>query len=192
MLKTLESPLDCKDIQPVYPKGNHSLIFIGRTDAEAATPIFGHLMRRTNSLMLGKMKVGGEGDDKGWDGWMASLTQWTWVWVNSRSWWWTGRPGMMQSMGSQRVRQDWVTELNWTDRFLGLFSNLLDQNLGFGSSTLYCNKIFRIFSWLMKVESGDFISFLLFTAESPIPLKNAWSIAVSHKYLLSERKKKKS
>ena len=156
---------------------------------------FGHLMRRTNSLkplMLGKMKAGGEGDDKGWDGWMASVTQWTWVWVNSRSWWWTGRPGVMQSMGLQRVRQDWVTELNWTDRFLGLFSNLLDQNLGFGSSTLYCNKIFRIFSWLMKVESGDFTSFLLFTAESPIPLKNAWSIAVSHKYLLSERKKKRA
>ena len=60
------------------------------------------------------MKVGGEGDDRGWDGWMASPTQWTWVWVNSRSWWWTERPGVLQSMGSQRVRHDWVTELNWT------------------------------------------------------------------------------
>ena len=55
----------------------------------------------------------GEGDDRGWDGWMASLTQWTWVWVNSRSWWWTGRPGVLQFMGSQRVGHDWVTELNW-------------------------------------------------------------------------------
>ena len=55
-----------------------------------------------------------EGDDRGWDGWMASLTQWTWVWVNSRSWWWTGRPGMLQSMGLQRVRHTWTTEL--TDR----------------------------------------------------------------------------
>ena len=55
----------------------------------------------------------GEGDDRGWDGWMASPTQWTWVWVDSWSWWWTGRPGMLQSMGSQRVRHDWVTELNW-------------------------------------------------------------------------------
>ena len=54
----------------------------------------------------------GEGDDRAWDGWMASLTQWTWVWVNSRSWWWTGRPGMLQSMGSQRVGHDWATELN--------------------------------------------------------------------------------
>ena len=55
----------------------------------------------------------GEVDDTGWDGWMASLPQWTWVWVNSVSWWWTGRPGMLQSMGSQRVGHNWVTELNW-------------------------------------------------------------------------------
>ena len=62
-----------------------------------------------------RLKAGGEGDDRGWDGWMASLTQWTWVWVNSRSWWWTGRPGMLQSLGLQRVGPDWATELNWTD-----------------------------------------------------------------------------
>ena len=61
------------------------------------------------------LKAGGEGDNRGWDGWMASLTQWTWVWVNSRSWWWTGKPGVLQSMGSQRVRHDWATELNWTE-----------------------------------------------------------------------------
>ena len=60
-----------------------------------------------------RLKAGGEGDDRGWDGWMASLTQWTWVSVNSGSWWWTGRPGMLQSMVSQRVRHDWATELNW-------------------------------------------------------------------------------
>ena len=57
------------------------------------------------------LEAGGEGDDRGWDGWMASLSQWTWVWVDSRSWWWTGRPGMLRSMGSQRVRHDWATEL---------------------------------------------------------------------------------
>ena len=62
-----------------------------------------------------RLEVGGEGDDRGWDGWMASPTQWTWVWVKSRSWWWTGKPGMLQSMGSERVRHDWVTELNWTE-----------------------------------------------------------------------------
>ena len=57
--------------------------------------------------------AGGEGDDRGWDGWMASLTWWTWVWVNSGSWWWTGRPGVLRFMGSQRVGHDWATELNW-------------------------------------------------------------------------------
>ena len=60
-----------------------------------------------------RLKAGGEGDDRGWDGWMASPTQWTWVWVSSRSWWWTGEPGMLQSMGSQSVGHDWATELNW-------------------------------------------------------------------------------
>ena len=60
-----------------------------------------------------RLKVGGEGDDRGWAGWMASLTQWTWVWTSSRSWWWTEKSGMLQSMGSQGVRHDWVTELNW-------------------------------------------------------------------------------
>ena len=78
---------------------------------------FGHLMRWTDSLekilMLERLKAGGEGDDRGWDGWMASLTQWTWVWISSGRWWWTGKPGVLQSMESQRVGHDWVTELNW-------------------------------------------------------------------------------
>ena len=77
---------------------------------------FGHLMRRDDSLektlMLGGIGTGGEGDDRGWDGWMALPTRWTWVWVNSGSWWWTGRPGVLQFMGSQRVGHDWATELN--------------------------------------------------------------------------------
>ena len=77
---------------------------------------FGHLMQRTDpfekTLMLGKIE-GRRRDDKGWDGWIASPTQWTWVWVNTRSWWWTGRLGILQSMELQRFRHDWVTELNW-------------------------------------------------------------------------------
>ena len=82
---------------------------------------FGHLMWRADSfektLMLGKIE-GRKGNDREWDGWMASLTQWTWVWVNSRSWWWTGRPIMLQFMGSQRVGHDWATELTWkTNQF---------------------------------------------------------------------------
>ena len=77
---------------------------------------FCHLMQRTDSLektlMLGKIE-GRRRGWRGWDGWMASRTQWTWVWVKSESWQWTGRPGMLQSMGLQRVRHDWATELNW-------------------------------------------------------------------------------
>ena len=94
---------------------------------------FGHLMWRADSfeetLILGRLKPGGEGDDRGWDGWMASRTQWTWVWVGSVSWWWTGRPGMLQFMGLQRFVHDWVTELNWFKTFthflIGLFVFLL-------------------------------------------------------------------
>ena len=66
-----------------------------------------------------RLNVGGEGDNRGWDGWMASLTRWTWVWVNSGSWWWTGRPHVLQSMGSQRVGHNWATELNRTEAFPG-------------------------------------------------------------------------
>ena len=85
---------------------------------------FGHLMRRVDSLerlwCLEGLGAGEEGDNRGWDGWTASLTRWTWVWVSSGSWWWTGRPGMLRFMGSQRVRHNWVTELNWTELW---FSN---------------------------------------------------------------------
>ena len=79
---------------------------------------FGHLMR---SWLIGKdscwegLGAGGEEDDRGWDGWMASLTRWTWVWVNSRSWWWTGRPGVLRFMGSQRVGHNWANDLIWSD-----------------------------------------------------------------------------
>ena len=80
---------------------------------------FGHLMRRTDSfektLMLGKIEGRRRRDDRGWDGWMAALTQWTWAWVNSGSWCWTERPDVLQSVGSQRVGRDWATELNWTE-----------------------------------------------------------------------------
>ena len=116
--KTLQSPLDCKrsnqsilkEINPEYSLEGLKLQY------------FGYLMWRTNlfekTLMLGKIEDGkiedgGEGDNCRWDGWKASLTQWTWVWVSSRIWWWTGKPGMLQSMSSQRVRHDWATELNW-------------------------------------------------------------------------------
>ena len=80
---------------------------------------FSHLVQRTDSFVKRpwcweRLKAGGEGDNRGWYGWMASLTQRTWVWVNSGSWWWTGRSGVLQFMGRQRVGHDWATELNWT------------------------------------------------------------------------------
>ena len=82
---------------------------------------FGHLMRRVDSLektlMQDGLGAGGEGDDRGWNGWMASPTQWTWVFLNSGNWWWTGRPGVLRFMGSQRVGHDWATELHWTEAF---------------------------------------------------------------------------
>ena len=110
--------LDRKEIQLVNAKGNQSWAFIERTDAEAETPVLwapgvkNWLMKRP--WCWESLKAGGEGDDKRWDGWMASPIQWTWVWASSRSWWWTGKPGELQSMGSQRVRHNWVTQLNWS------------------------------------------------------------------------------
>ena len=114
--KTLESPLDCKEIQPVHSKWDQSWVFTGRTDAKAETPIL--WPPHAKSWLTGKDSDAGrdwgqekKGMDRGWDGWIASPTRWTWVWVNSGSWWWTGRPGVLQFMGSQRVGHDWVTEL---------------------------------------------------------------------------------
>ena len=109
--KTRESPLDCKEIQPVHSEGDQPWDFFGRTVAKAETPVL-WAPHAKSWLVVG---AGGEGDDRGWDGWMASLTRWTWIWVNSRSWWWTGRPGMLGFMGLQRVGYDWATELHWTE-----------------------------------------------------------------------------
>ena len=114
--KTLESPLDCKEIQAVHLKGDQSWVFIGRTDIEAESPILWPPDEK--SWLIGKDPDAGKDwrqEEKGmtgWDGSMASLTQWTWVWVSSGSWWWTGRPGGLQSMGSQR---DATERLNWTE-----------------------------------------------------------------------------
>jgi len=177
--KTLESPLDCKETQPVHSKRHQPSVFFGRNDAKAETPVLwppdgknwliwkdpdAYSLEEIDSILKSRditlptkvhlvkamvfpmvtygceswtmkkaerqkidlthwkrlwcwegLGAGGKGDDRGWDGWMASLTLWTWVWVNSRRWWWTGRPGVLQFMGSQRVGHDWATELNWTD-----------------------------------------------------------------------------
>ena len=144
--KTLESPLDCKEIQPVHPEGNQSWIFIGGIDAAVEALIlwppdaknwlvgilnihwrdwcwsgsFNTLATWCEELTRWKpswcwegLKAGGEGDNRGWDGCITSPTQWTWVWAHSLSWWWTGKPDVLQIMGLQRVRHDWVTELSY-------------------------------------------------------------------------------
>ena len=114
-----EDLTDCKEIKPVNPKGNQSWMFIGRTDAKAETPTLWPTWCEELTLWKRpqcweRLKAGGERDNRGWDGWMASPTRRTWVWASSGSWWWAGRPCMLQYMGSQRVRHYWVTELNWT------------------------------------------------------------------------------
>ena len=112
--KTVESSLDCKEIKPVNPKGNQPWIFIGRTDAELKLQYFGCLMWRANSLektlMLGKMKAGGEGSNSGQDGWMASLTQWTWIWANS---WETVTEREAWHAGVHGVAKSWTWLSNW-------------------------------------------------------------------------------
>ena len=117
--KTLESPLDCKEIQPVHPKADQSWVFIGRIDVEAETPVL--WLPDAKSWLIWKDPDAGKDwgqEEKGttedemvrWH-----LTQWTWVWVDSSSWWWTGRPGVLWFMGLQRVGHNRMTELNWTD-----------------------------------------------------------------------------
>ena len=102
---------------PVHPKGDRSWMYIGRTDAEAETPILWPPDAQSWLIWkdpdVGKDWLQEEKGMTGWDGWRASPTQWTWVWMDSKSWWWTGRPGMLRFMGLQRVGQDWATELNW-------------------------------------------------------------------------------
>ena len=100
--KTLESPLDSTEIQDWCWSWNSNTLAIWCKEVT-------HWKR---PWCWERLKVGGEGDNTGWDGWMASLTQWTWIWASSWSWWWTGKPGMLHSMQSQSVGYDWVTELN--------------------------------------------------------------------------------
>ena len=127
--KNLESPLDWKEIQPVHSKGDQPWDFFGRNDARAETPVL--WPPHAKSWLIWKDSDAGrdwgqeeKGTDRGWDGWLASPTQWMWVWVNSGSWWWTGRPGVLRFMGSQRVGHDWVTEMNWTELKYTTNSNL--------------------------------------------------------------------
>ena len=117
--KTLESPLDCKSSQSILKEiiSEYSLEgLLLKLKLQYFVSIWcEELTHLKRPWCWVRLKTAWEGDDRGWDGWMASLTQWTWVWLNSSSWWWTWRPGLLQSMRSQRVRHNWVTELNWTE-----------------------------------------------------------------------------
>ena len=140
VLKTLESPLDCKEIHPVNPEGNQSWIFIGRTDAEAEAPMatwrkeLTHLKR---PWCWERLKTGGEWDDRGWDGGVASPTWWTWVWVSSGSWWWTGKPGVLQSMGMERVSTTVLNSYYLTIAFLFVENMLQRVSFAFLKATFY-------------------------------------------------------
>ena len=125
--KTLGSPLDCKEIQPVNPKGNQSWIIIGRTDAEAETPIL--WPPDVKNWLIWKIPDAGrdrrqeekgmtEDDTTSGGGWHHWLNRHEFEQAPNLSWWWTGKPGVLQFMGSQRVGHDWATELNWTERLL--------------------------------------------------------------------------
>ena len=112
--RLFESPLDCKEIQPIHPKGDQSWILEGlmlRWGSNTLATWCEELTHLKRPWCWGIVKAGGEGDHRGWDGWMASPTQWIWVWVSSASWWWTGKLGVRQSMGLQS--QAWPS--NWTE-----------------------------------------------------------------------------
>ena len=152
-----------KYIQPVHPKGNQSWIFTGRTDVEAETSTSATWCKDLTHLKRPwcweRLKAGEEGDNRGWDGWMASPTQWTWVWVNSRSWWWTGRPGVLQSMGSQRVWYNWVTELNWYQ----IIDFILNDTIEYLS---FCVWLQRTISWSIHIAANGIMSFLFWGLSS--------------------------
>ena len=146
--KTPESPLDSKEIKPVNPKGNQPRIFTGRTDDKAEAPILwppdakSWLIRK--DLMLGKIEGRRRRGGRRMRCWMASPTQWTWVWANSGRYWRTGKPGVLQSVGSQRVRYKWATEQQQSRNPLRLNPGNLDWLLG----------VQRVFFFLINLVSG--------------------------------------
>ena len=160
--KTLESPLDCKEIQSVHSEGDLPWISLeGLMLKLKLSTLATSCEELTHWKILWcweGLGAGGEGDDRGWGGWMASLTRWTWVWVNSSSWLWTGRPGVLQFMGSQRVGHNWVTELNWlhyslyTDSFFISSRSLLKLSCIFSilvSRLFICDSIFISRFWII-------------------------------------------
>ena len=170
--KTLESPLDSKEIQPVHPKGNQSWIFIGKGWCWSwnSNPLATWCKELTHL----KKSWGWKNWRREEKGWMASLTQWTWVWVHSGSWWWTGRPGVLQSMWSQRVGHDWETELNWsyvgvipsfsslsparsTGPYRTVSSPFLPDSLWIFLYSFACRKVLSPASWSSSVRGAPHV-----------------------------------
>ena len=185
--KTLESPLDCKEIQPVHSEGDQPWDFFGRNDAKAEAPVL--WPPHVKSWLIGKdwcwegLGARGEGDDRGWDVWMASLAWWLWVWVNSGRWWWTGRPGVLWFMGLQSIGHDWATELNWT-----FIKQLLCARHMFKDCYIYVNSATPIFRWnhstWVHIPTPQFTGCMIFGS-----LFNLWSSYViwnSHSIYLTE------
>ena len=141
--------LDCKEIQPVHPKGNllniHWKDWHWSWNSNTLAAWCEELTHLKRPWCWERLKVGGKGDDRGWDGWIASLTQWTWVWVNSGSWWWTGEPGVLQSMGLQRVGHNWATELNWRGATTQTYNS--KQYCGLWQVKVICFSWFLFFGW---------------------------------------------
>ena len=169
--KALESPLDCKEIQPVHPKGDHWKImgvhwkdWCWSQNSSTSATSRKELTHWKGPWCWKGLGAGGEGDDKGWDGWMASPTQWTWVWVNSRSLWWAGRPGVLWFMGLQRVGHelsDW-TELSWTEYFYCLHSFSFSR-----MSYIWSPSVYIAFSdWLLSLSNMHLLSLHIFSVTS--------------------------
>ena len=216
--ETLESPLDCKEIQLVHSKGDQSWVFIRRTDAKAETPVlwpphaknwligkdsdagrdWGQEEMAAHSSILAwripgtgepgglpsmeshrvghnwsDLAVAGEGDDRGWDGSMASVTQWMWVWVNSGSWWRTGRPGVLRFMGLQRVGHDWATELNW---ILHCMTYILSFHLSVDRQVVSISWLLQIMlPWIFSFFFNRAVSEIKYQHHGPLPLNSsAW------------------
>jgi len=157
--------MDCKEIQPVHSEGDQPWLLFGRNDAKAETPVL--WSPHVKSWLIGtdwcweELGAGGKGDDRGWDGWIASLTRWTWVWVNSGSWWWTGRPCMLRFMGSQRVGHDWATGLNWNQMWIIelIVLSFICLRLCHHS---YVIRMFENLPWQMPELQGLYLFFLYF------------------------------
>ena len=155
--KTFESPLDCKEIKLVNPKGDQSWIFIGGTDTktEASSNTLTAWCEEPAHCKIPwcweRLKAGGEGGNRGWDGWIASLTQ-QWVQANSGRYRRTEKPGVLQPMGLQRVRHDWATELNWLSCWLSKLA-LFHSDLWFNLT-----KCFKTFWYIHQTFSNKILN----------------------------------